>query len=195
MADFVVARARRWANIVFHHFAVLPGALRLGPVRASDAVARTAVPTGTGLRLTLGRGGAVEGVVLDPEGTPLEAARVAPMGALDVPMIGDVSGQIGLDLLANGTRDGVTTDADGRFRLTGLHGEAPFHVVATHDDYSPGIARKVRVGEDVLEAIQRTVAEAAAELAAQRVAPHSLGHRLDRACATWGELVRKAVPV
>lgn len=99
------------------------------------------------LRITLDEGGVVEGLVLAPDGKPLAEARVAHQPSLDVPMLGEMSSQLGADHLAMVAQDGPTTDTNGHFRLTGLADEGEFLVIAAHPDYSVGIARGVRMGD------------------------------------------------
>lgn len=102
------------------------------------------------LTITLRRGLALEGIVVGPDGEPVEGAMVAPFTAMEVPILGDVTDQLGLDLLARVTEDGIATDGGGRFEITGIHDEAPFHVLAAHSDFTPGIAREVRAGDSAV---------------------------------------------
>lgn len=107
------------------------------------------------LRITLDEGGVVEGTVLSPDGKPLADARVAHQPSVDVPMLGDMSTQLGSDHLAMVAQGGVPTDTNGHFRLTGLADDGEFLVIAAHADYSVGIARGVRMGaRDVQIAVQ-----------------------------------------
>jgi hypothetical protein len=99
------------------------------------------------LQITLDEGGVVEGTVLSPDGKPLASAHVAHQPSIDVPMLGDMSTQLGSDHLAMVAQGGFATDTNGHFRLTGLADEGEFLVIAAHADYSVGIARGVRMGD------------------------------------------------
>jgi large repetitive protein len=99
------------------------------------------------LQITLDEGGVVEGTVLSPDDKPLADAHVAHQPSIDVPMLGDMSSQLGSDHLAMVAQEGVVTDAEGHFRLTGLADEGEFLVIAAHPDYSVGITRGVKMND------------------------------------------------
>ncbi|HEX5053624.1 MAG TPA: carboxypeptidase-like regulatory domain-containing protein [Planctomycetota bacterium] len=99
------------------------------------------------LRLVLAEGGVVTGTVLAPDGAPVEGARVAHQPSESLPLIGDMATQIGPSMLEATTRGGVPTDAEGRFRLSGLADDGTFLVVAAHPDYSVGTTADVRMGD------------------------------------------------
>ncbi|MGE3171551.1 MAG: carboxypeptidase regulatory-like domain-containing protein [Planctomycetota bacterium] len=122
--------------------------VRAGGAGFVRAEAHTETPTEQTVRLVLGRGGMVRGVVVDRDGAPVAGAKVAPIESMKIPLFGDVTDEIGLDLLGLATEDGVTTDAEGRFTITGIDGDAPFHVVGVAEGYAPGIARDVTAGAD-----------------------------------------------
>lgn len=98
------------------------------------------------VRITLREGGVVTGTVVTPEGAPLADAGVGHQPSMDLPLIGDLGSQLGPDFLADLASGGVRSDAEGRFRLTGIADEGEFTVVASHRDYAAGVARGVRIG-------------------------------------------------
>lgn len=111
--------------------------------------------TAPDLRFVLREGGVVTGTVLGPDGTPVAGAHAAHQPSMDLPLIGDLASQLGPDVLEAIANDGVQTDADGRFRLTGLADENAFLVVAAHPDHAVGIARDVHMGDtDVTVTLQ-----------------------------------------
>ncbi len=74
------------------------------------------------VRLALRRGSAVSGVVMDEKGAPVRDARV---------IVHDTSG---LYSLVSASRDGVTTDTKGRFRIPAV-AAGTYRVVASKDGY------------------------------------------------------------
>ncbi|HEX6810372.1 MAG TPA: carboxypeptidase regulatory-like domain-containing protein [Planctomycetota bacterium] len=107
------------------------------------------------LRLELGEGGKVTGIVTAADGAPLADARVAHWPGADVPLLGDMASQLGDDQLAGVAATGVRTDAEGLFQLTGLADDGTFVVVAAHPDHAAGHRKGVRMGDrDVKIALQ-----------------------------------------
>ncbi|MFK7740815.1 MAG: carboxypeptidase regulatory-like domain-containing protein [Planctomycetota bacterium] len=103
------------------------------------------------VRFVLREGGFVSGTVRDSDGKPLADARVAHHPSESLPLMGDLADQLGSDHLRGVTKDGARTDADGRFRLTGLQDDGTFLVVAAHDQHAPALARGVRMGDKTLD--------------------------------------------
>ncbi|MFO1077409.1 MAG: carboxypeptidase-like regulatory domain-containing protein [Planctomycetota bacterium] len=100
------------------------------------------------VKLTLTEGGTVLGIVTDPTGAPLADARVAHQPMTNVPLLGDMSTQLGASVLAQIAEGGVRTDAEGRFRLTGLADPGEFCVVAAHPSFGASVARGVHMGDE-----------------------------------------------
>jgi protocatechuate 3,4-dioxygenase beta subunit len=108
------------------------------------------------LQLTLGEGGVVTGIVRTPDGRPLAGARVAHHPAADIPLLGDLTDQLGPEYLRQIAQEGAETDESGHFRLTGISDQDPFLVVGAHEDFGAGVAREVAIGdEDVVVELQR----------------------------------------
>lgn len=103
------------------------------------------------VRLIVTEGGVVTGTVKDADGKPIANARVAHQPMQDIPMLGDLTEQLGPEFLSQVTRGGAETDEQGRFRLTGLADEGEFLVVGGHEDYAAGVAREVRMGDEQVE--------------------------------------------
>lgn len=99
-------------------------------------------------RLVLGEGGVVTGTVLTPDGKPLAGAHVAHHPAGNIPLLGDLTDQLGPEYMRQIASDGAETDEEGRFRLTGISDEGAFLVVGAHEDFGAGAAREVRIGDD-----------------------------------------------
>jgi hypothetical protein len=98
--------------------------------------------------IRLGAGGAASGIVVDPDGNPVAGARVGHAMNIEIPLLGDLADQLGGDFLGKVAAgdDLPRTGPDGRFALTGLGYDAPFVVVARHDEFAPGMLKNVRVG-------------------------------------------------
>lgn len=127
------------------------GAYRL-VVEASGFVAHeeqlTLEPTATEHLVRLDQGGSVSGVVVDPEGQPIAEAGVAAVATLQIPVLGDLGGLVGDDLLALEARQAkCRTDAEGRFTLRGIGGEQAFAVAAAHTDFIAGLLKDVHAGD------------------------------------------------
>src|SRR5690606_20422283 len=86
------------------------------------------------VQLQLRTGGIVTGKVLAPAGTPRAGANVARHPGGSLPIVGTPADQLGPGTLAAAARGGVSTQADGTFRLTGLDDDGEFLVVAAHPD-------------------------------------------------------------
>src|SRR5690606_8558596 len=99
---------------------VVVEAATAGRVAAETTVDLAAHDPRDVVELVLAGGGVVTGVVTDLAGAPIADARVAHHPDPRVPIVGDVVSQLGLDYFARVAATGVRTDADGRFRLTGL---------------------------------------------------------------------------
>lgn len=153
---------------------LLPGSYRVTATANGwlDAAAVVAVPATTELTLRAGRGGAVAGIVVDAEGQPVADARVTAIESLQMPLLGDATEQLGLDMLAAIAADGTPTDAAGRFRITGIAGDQPFQLVAAHRDFAAGQARNVRSGDqDVRIVLPKSAALAGTVVAAEDGTP------------------------
>lgn len=111
-----------------------------------DAQGEATLPSARPIELLLRRGGSVSGVVVDHDGKPIAGAHVMPIEAITVPLLGDLTTIMGLDLLARAAESGSETDAEGHFVCHGIDGEAPFHVVAAHERHAPGIQNDVTNG-------------------------------------------------
>lgn len=116
------------------------------------------VPSGTvesTQKVELDRGVEVKGVVVSEAGKPIQGARVvarsasAPWEPVDV------------------LRDGVVTDAKGRFDIPGVP-IGSFRFLAVHDDYAPGSSGVVALAEGSVPAV-RIVLSAGAEVSGQVV--------------------------
>ena len=99
------------------------------------------------LRLELGEGGVVTGIVTTAGGVPVAGAHVAHFPSGDIPLLGDIASQLGAEQMADVANSGVHTDAEGRFQLTGLADEGTFLVVAAHPDHAAGQTKGVRMGD------------------------------------------------
>lgn len=107
------------------------------------------------IKLVLGEGGVVTGIVKDPNGKPVAGARVAHHAIANIPIIGDLTEQLGPDYLSQMARSGAKTDEKGHFRLTGIADENAFLVVGAHEGFSAGVAREVHMGDvDVVVTLQ-----------------------------------------
>lgn len=100
------------------------------------------------VKLVLREGGIVTGIVQTPDGKPLAGARVAHHPSENLPIIGDLADQLGPEYLAQVTKGGAETDDKGEFRLSGLADTGEFLVVGAHNDYSAGVVREVRMGDE-----------------------------------------------
>ncbi|MCA8973943.1 MAG: carboxypeptidase regulatory-like domain-containing protein [Planctomycetes bacterium] len=99
------------------------------------------------VELVLREGGVVTGRVLSPDGKPLAAAAVAHHPATEIPLLGDMAEQLGSAHLAQVAESGVRTDAEGRYRLSGLADDGEFLVVAGHPDYAATFTKGIRMGD------------------------------------------------
>ena len=99
------------------------------------------------LRLELGEGGVVTGIVTTAAGVPVAGAHVAHFPSDNLPLLGDLASQLGAEQMADVANSGVRTDAEGRFQLTGLADEGTFLVVAAHPDHAAGHTKGVRMGD------------------------------------------------
>ncbi len=129
---------------------LLPGSWQ---VRASaDGYRSTSqpvtLPTDADLQLQLTRGASIRGIVVDSDGAAIANAKVGWMPSIDVPMLGDMTAQLGTETLAAVAAEGVTTDAEGRFALPGLDDEDPVNIVATATGRSPTLVHAVPPGTD-----------------------------------------------
>lgn len=173
--ELAAVRAKTAADGTATLRGLAPGAVR---VRAAapghlPATAAAIVPDERRVELTLPRGASVRGVVVGPAAQPLAGARVGSMPAMEVPMLGDMAAQIGLDVLATATEGGVVTDAEGRFELSGLE-DGSHNVVAALPGYAPGVARKVQPGDDAVRIeLQPALSIAARVVAAEDGTPLS----------------------
>jgi protocatechuate 3,4-dioxygenase beta subunit len=135
------------------------------------------------LALVSHRGASVAGKVVDASGAPVADAGVSHQEEIDVPMVGDVLGILGEDLLSMGAAKApCRSDTEGRFTLSGLEDRGkPIAVVANHEGYVGGVARNVaigatdvvitlrRAGRVVGRALDASTREPIAELTAQTV--------------------------
>ncbi|MBK8095614.1 MAG: carboxypeptidase regulatory-like domain-containing protein [Planctomycetes bacterium] len=128
-----------------------PGRWRVEALPPRRLAAETAleVPPGTAaaVRLTCGSGSRVAGIVVTPEGKPVAEARVAHNPGIEIPLFGDMTSQLGYDVLAQIAADGAPTDADGRFELTGIADDGTFTLFAAHPDWAGGLQKGVRAGD------------------------------------------------
>lgn len=122
-------------------------AMASGRTSSSLTVDVTAANEPTHIKLILGEGGVVTGVVLTPDGKPVASARVAHHAIANIPIIGDLTEQLGADYLSQIAQSGAETDENGRFRLAGIADENAFMVVGAHENFSAGVARDVRMGD------------------------------------------------
>jgi protocatechuate 3,4-dioxygenase beta subunit len=127
---------------------LLPGTYQVAVRKRGLRPAGTQIvlPATQPAELQMVRGQVVAGIVLDPDGMPVEAAVVDIVEAMDTPMLGDLSLQMGDDILEQAAKGGVATDASGHFELTGTPEDTAFHVVASHPDHAGGIAQEVAPG-------------------------------------------------
>ncbi len=129
-------------------------ATRRGLASARRVIELTAGEVATRAELTLLRGGVVRGVVRGPDGAPVAGASVAHHPSSDVPLIGDLAGQLGPAYLRQISQGGAVSDEDGRFLLSGITDDGAFLVVGSHPDLGAAHARGVRVGDqDVIVAL------------------------------------------
>lgn len=99
------------------------------------------------IEVQLSEGAAIEGVVVDPEGKPVADAGIEVGPSIEVPFLGDVTeGEAGRAMARSALESKRRSDAEGRFRVTGLTAGGKFLVVAAHRDYVGGVARGVRAG-------------------------------------------------
>ncbi len=106
-------------------------------------------------KVELVRGVEVKGVVVSEAGKPIKGARVVPRSA-SAPWEP-----------VNILRDGVLTDAKGRFDISGVP-IGSFRFLAVHEDYAPGSSGVVSLAEGAVPAV-RIVLSAGAELSGQVV--------------------------
>lgn len=118
------------------------------------------------VQLTVQDGGVVTGVVRGPDGAPVADAGVAHQPSSDLPMMGDMTSQLGSDVLSAIANEGVRTDAEGRFRLTGLADEGEFCVVAAHEGFAAGVVRGVKMGAVGVEVKLQTLGSVAGKAVA-----------------------------
>tara|TARA_R110002072_G_scaffold67163_3_gene165115 strand:- start:131805 stop:135209 length:3405 start_codon:yes stop_codon:yes gene_type:complete len=100
------------------------------------------------VQLVLREGGVVTGIVQTPDGEPVVGASVAHHPSENIPMIGDLAEQLGPQYLSQVARGGAETNEKGEFRLSGLADSNEFLVVGAHPDYSAGVTREVRMGDE-----------------------------------------------
>jgi protocatechuate 3,4-dioxygenase beta subunit len=130
-------------------------AMAAGRTGESKTVQVAVEPSAEAVQIVLREGGIVTGIVQTTDGQPVPDARVAHHASENIPILGDMTEQLGPDYLSQVTRGGAATDAAGRFRLTGLNDNSAFLVVAAHTDYSAGVARDVHMGDvDVVVTLQ-----------------------------------------
>ncbi len=123
-----------------------------GYLGASETRMLRAAPAENVVELTLGEGGVVTGIVRNERGEPIEGAHVAHQPMAEIPVIGDLTTQLGPTMLAAiASSSRITTAADGTFRLTGLDDDNEFTVVAAHDDYAAGHVSGIEMGDDLVE--------------------------------------------
>ena len=102
---------------------------------------------------SLDEGGVVTGRVVDKEGTPVEDAGIDHQPSLDVPFLGNLATQYGAEQFAAGAlRSTRRTDADGKFRLTGLTYEKEFTLAVAQPDYLATLT-DAKVGASDLEIV------------------------------------------
>lgn len=111
------------------------------PWAATDE--RHAVPESGSIEIVLEEGGALEGVVIDPVGTPVAGAEVA--------LAIDGRAAWGADALR--PMPGAVTDADGRFRLEGLAPEN-YRIDVRMDGFRPGSAAGLNVARGETRAVE-----------------------------------------
>lgn len=131
---------------------LVPGRFQVSAGAGGHVSANSTVNLNSGgehtVTLTLGTGGTVEGIVVDPDGQPVADAGVSHFPALEVPLLGDLFSNLGTDLMIREARDAhCRTNAQGRFLLTGIEDPNPFHVVAAHPDFAGGAVGQVRSGD------------------------------------------------
>ncbi|MCR9246113.1 MAG: carboxypeptidase regulatory-like domain-containing protein [bacterium] len=142
-------------------------ALATGYVGVTEKHELAAAPAENHIELQLGDGGFVTGIVLDPDGHPVEGAAVAHQPSAELPVIGDLASQLGPSLLAQiAANSRVRTDAEGKFRLGGLADENEFLVVATHADFAANYTSGVRMGDEGVEVRLRDVGAVTGEVVA-----------------------------
>ena len=143
------------------HFESLPAgryqldAIAAGRTGDTQTIELVSAATTAEAKLTLREGGVVTGVVQTIDGQPVADARVAHQPMTNIPMLGDLTEQLGPEYLSLVAKSGAATDAAGRFRLSGLADEGEFLVVGAHQDFSAGVARDVHMGDvDVVVTLQ-----------------------------------------
>lgn len=114
---------------------------------AAEAAVEVQAGVDATVRLSCSSGGRVTGVVVTPTGQPVADARVAHNPGVEIPLFGDMTTQLGYDVLAQIAADGAPTDTDGRFELTGIADTGAFTLFAAHPDWAGGLLKGVRVGD------------------------------------------------
>ncbi len=122
--------------------APVPGRARAAGPGREEAAPRTPATRGMARR---GRAGVVTGTVLDPEGQPLESARVILTERVPPGLIGlAAQGQVGT------LRYEARTDAAGRYRFREMVSDKDYDMWVQHPDYAPKAGPPVaaRQGEE-----------------------------------------------
>ncbi|MGE0143943.1 MAG: carboxypeptidase regulatory-like domain-containing protein [Planctomycetota bacterium] len=191
--DFVHARSTK------HGRTTVDGAFTATALRVGDwnLVARRAgyltqsqrvtIPESATVRLSLPRGAAVAGRVIDRDGEPIADAGIARVMDMEIPVFGRQSDLVGSDLLAiTAKRSPVRTDPDGRFVLGGFEAESKASIAVHHNDFlgttvsdlKPGAAeveivldRPSRIAGRVID---KTTKEPILDFSAQTVATMAL---------------------
>jgi protocatechuate 3,4-dioxygenase beta subunit len=120
--------------------------------RRGDAVALGDAERKAGVEIVLAAGMAVAGLVLDPAGAPVAGARVtssryrepSPEDDLD-----EIRRAAMLEMYEERQDKGVITDAEGRFRLTGLEA-GPYDLIAAKQGFVNGVTKAEAGAEDVV---------------------------------------------
>jgi hypothetical protein len=139
------------------HEPVSGGAAVGGKVQVGAGVTET--------RITLRRGGAIEGQVVDEAGEPVAEVWVS------VAADGRGSGVLGREKR-------VLSDLQGRFLIAGLSPDAVFRVVASEPQGRGAVQRGVRAGD-------RLVIALATPATPSSVASDSRGQRFEPTALTW----------
>jgi carboxypeptidase family protein len=89
-----------------------------------------------GLEVVVSEGGSIGGLVLSPDGKPVADARISAAEASDNPWEEQVKKFMPGGIGGGGVAPGARAEDDGTFKVKHLQG-AKFHLVATHESFSP----------------------------------------------------------